>query len=152
MRKPRLRDFINVQTETCPYDFRICFLKYILWRSHDPSFHIMFFPIWNQVLLCVHAGLKFMVLSLPLPLKGQNCVYHCAQIPIQILNKMKKVRHSGTYLYMCSWSEHKWNIFLILELKRDTEAIGWLQVQGHPGLHSKFQARQGYRMGLQREG
>lgn len=28
------------------------------------------------------------------------------------------------------------------------EAIGWLQVQGHPGLHSKFQAGKGYRIGL----
>lgn len=52
-----------------------------------------------------------MVLSL-CRLLGQNYVYHYAQIPVQILNKMKNV------------SQAQWNIFVILELEREAEAIG----------------------------
>lgn len=62
-------------------------------------------------MLCAHIDLKFMVLSL-CRLLGQNYVYHYAQIPVQILNKMKNV------------SQAQWNIFVILELEREAEAIG----------------------------
>lgn len=73
---------------------------------HDPSSQILFFLSETKSCFVAQAGLKLLVLSLSLPLKCQNCVYHYIQIPIQILNKMKNA------------SRAQWNKFVILALER----------------------------------